>query len=210
MLSSRLNAVFDEFLNKVKEEFKVVKKGDAEQKKMKKLPNPTNYRHEEKMRQEEKLSQLDDHPSFMFKRRNLLPGWYSPKQSRSIELKSRYPKKFNKPDKNHTNAAWPEGRIENLNRRKDELRKRDHVTPAINADAEPNIKKCICKHHKNEFEHLYDAQVKSRHSRNHQMFGPEGASAMRSQLRTGHHPSKKMPTMSSLTLTSVTSNSSYQ
>lgn len=202
MLSSRLEAVFEEFLNKVKEEFKVAKKGEVEHKKLKKLPNTTNYG------QEEKPSLLDNHPSFMFKKRNLLPGWYSPMQSRSIELKTRYPKKFNKPDKNHTSAPYAEGRNDNLNhlnKRKNEIRKRDHATPPINL--EPNMKRCICKHHKTEAEHLYDNPTKTRISRNHQNFRADGVNAMRSQLRPGHQ-SKKMPTMSAFTLTSVSSNSS--
>lgn len=198
MLSSRLAAVFDEFLNKVKEEVKVVKKCEIENKKIKKLPNTTNYG------QEDKSNQLDNHPSFMFKKRNLLPGWYSPMQSRSIEMKTRYPKKFIKPEKNHYSACV-EGRNENLNKRKDEIRKRDHVHPATYH--EPNMKRCICKHQKTETEHLYDNPTKTRISRNQQNFRTDGVSAMRSQLRSGHQ-AKKMPNLSALTLTSLTSNSS--
>lgn len=202
MLSSRLEAVFDEFLYKVKEEFKMAKTGDVNRKKMKNVQNaetaPTyGYK-------EEKPSRLDNRPSFMLKKKNQMPGWYSPMQSLSTELKTKFPKKFNKFEKNHTNECLEE-RIENINKRRDELRKRDYGTPVI---AEPmNTKKCICKHHRAEKEPIYDIPTKTRHPRSHQHFKAEGASMVRPQTRSGHL-SKKAPALSAFTLTSLSQTSS--
>lgn len=211
MLSSRLEAVFDEFLFKVKEEFKIAKTGDGDQKKIKKIQNAPNYEYKE-----EKSGRLDNRPSFMFKKKNLLPGWYSPLQSRSTELKAKYPKTFNKFDK-YTNECLEE-RMEKINKKRDELRKRAYVTP--NAEPmhmqEPNLKKCICKHHKAEAEPIYDTPTKTRYARNHfkaedprnqHHFKAEGSSMIRPQLRPGHL-SKKAPALSTFTLTSVSTSSS--
>lgn len=225
MLSSRLEAVFDEFLNKVKEELKVAKIGEIGSKKMKKVQNPTNYG-----QNLEKSSQLEDRPSFAFKKRNLHPEWYTPLQSRSIEMKTRYPRKFSKFDRNPANTVVDE-RVGEMHRRKEEIRKRDFVSTlnlepnmrrdyaiaanhessmrrdhAIAPNRDANMKRCICKQHKNDAEHFYDIQMKSRFPRNQPDFGAEGVSKIRSQLRPVHKP--KLPNMSAFTLTSITTDTS--
>ncbi len=203
MLTSRLEAVFDEFLHKVKEEFQMAKTTEIDQKKIKKNLNAPNYGYKE-----DKSSRLDNRPSYMFKKRNVLPGWYSPLQSPSTEIKTRYPKKFGKlekPEKNHANATCMEELVENMNRRKDELRelrelrKRDYAAPTTNV--EPHIKRCTCKLHKNDTDHIYDIPTKTRYSRNSQNFRTEGASMTRSKLRPDYL-SKKTP-MSAFTITSA-------
>ncbi|KAG4076836.1 hypothetical protein HA402_004438 [Bradysia odoriphaga] len=203
MLSSRLEAVFDEFLSKVKEEFQMAKTVDGDQKKIRKNSIAPNYGY-----RDEKSSRLDDHPSFTFKKRNLLPGWYAPLQNLSAELKTKYPKKFGKFEKNLTNVGI-EGRDGNINRRTDELRNyreyRKCDQPAVPVSiAEPNLKKCICKHHKSYAEHIYDLPAKSRFARNSQNFRAEGTSVIRPKTHAGHMAKKVVP-MSAFTLTSVSS-----
>lgn len=201
MLSSRLEAVFDEFLHKVKEEFQMAKTVEVEPNKLKKNPINPNYGYKD-----EKSNRLDDHPSFMFRKRNLFPGWYSPKRNLSAEMKSKYSKKFTKMDKNHPNAL-DERFLENMNRRKDELRRQDdlreyrefrkpdHIPPMMNM--EPNLKKCTCKHPK--VEHVYDVPTKTKYSKN---FRADGVSVARPEkLRVGYYP-KKMNPLSAFTVTS--------
>lgn len=200
MLSSRLEAVFDEFLSKVKEEFHMAKTVEVDQKKIRKNSFAPNYGY-----RDEKSGRLDDHPSFMLKKRNLLPGWYSPLHSLSTELKTKYPKKFGKFEKNATNAVI-EDRDGNTNRRKEEIRdyrdyrKRDHAVPVTSV--EPNIKKCTCKQHKSYAEHIYDMPTKSRFARNSQNFKPDGMGAIRPKGFAGQMPKRVAP-MSAFTITSA-------
>lgn len=180
---------------------------EANQKKIRKnsiAPNygPPNYGY-----RDEKSGRLDDHPSFMLKKRNLLPGWYSPLQSLSTELKTKYPKKFGKFEKNLTNTGI-EDRDLNAIRRKEgirdfrDYRKRDPAVPIMNA--EPNVQKCICKHHKSYAEHIYDLPTKSRFARNSQNFRAEGTSSIRPKTHAGAGQlPKKVAPMSAFTLTSV-------
>lgn len=245
MLTSRLEAVFDEFLNKVKDEFKIAKMSEIDhtkirkektspfdQTKIRKAPANPNFRIKEekpsrfdfdntKLRKvpvtqnyrfkEERHARLDDHPSFMLKKRNLLPGWYSPMESRSTELKTKYSKKFGKLEKKHTTACLDDRRAEYSNRKRAELRKRDYASPTNNVEIN-NAQRCICKHDNSEDEHIYEKPIKNKLARDLPHFRFEGASMIGSRVRTGNGPKKMptMPTMSAFTLTSLTSNSSEQ
>lgn len=199
MLTSRLEAVFDEFLDKVKDEFKMARISEIDHSKIRKVPVNPNYGFKE-----EKTNRLDEHPSFMLKKKNLLPGWYTPMESYSTELKSKFPKKFSKPEKNQANVTR-EDRIDYINRKKSEqLHKRAYAAPM---NVEPNMKRCICKQHRTDAEHIYDTPMKTKLPRNLQKFAAEGGASMFRPQHRGDQ-SKKMPPMSRLTLTTLSDSSS--
>lgn len=194
MLSSRLEAVFDEFLHKVKEEFHLAKKvDDVDQKKLNKNSVAPNYGCKA-----EKWDRLDDRPSFIFKKRNLMPGWYSPTRNFSTEFKAKYPKRYSKLEKSVKPCL--EERVEHISgRRKDDFRgfrdSRKMTSPATNI--EPNLKMCLCKHHKNDAEHVYDVPNRTKFSRN---FRTEGMGM--THANKPRHQTRKISPLSTFTITS--------
>lgn len=150
----------------------------AKQNKLKKFRNFGNY---EVKQEEPNLS--DKQPSFLLRKKDLAPGWFSPMRSQSSELRRKYQRSHTK-QKNPTNKylderfASKQKKIEERRRKEEKLK---NVEPNIERNEckahktdgtgfyDGNMKKCICKN-----ADLYDNKIKSRRSRDMHNFQAEG------------------------------------